>query len=531
MEKEITLDLSDDYGQHIYLLSPEMRKTASFSDEVDNYVSNLKVDSKYLYVLINALGAGEFYSANRKGDYFFDADLKKYHKTFEDGGKCFRHHDNKHAERSYGDILFSYYNPQMHRVELVVAIDRSKTKDLVSDIEQGIFPATSMGVRVDYEQCSICGNKNKRIDDRCEHLRSAMNKILSDGRKVYAENYGPLKFFDISFVFIPADATSSVMAKLASMDSVKKVAKMDKKIEPTVPENPLAMSEANIPVELAKKRLKKETLERLQSEPDATLDNELSTVAALGGILTPEDYQYLFLAKNGYTKLAKNFDEQGIVFDVTEAKEPEYFHEISFSLVNEKIASILKDEIESFALSKPLIVKRAAQNLSKYAELKRSMSITIPESLKNILSQLAVFYLGYKLATSTAQAVNMSPQSSITQNYSNRNSWLLPLLTAGAGAFLNNNSGSENGGFWQNLLITGPSAYSLNEMQRAKLPMPGIVSNVSSHPVLSALIASKIISMGKVAGVSSEVLTKHLSLNDYDKTYNYLTDTCKSLII
>ena len=50
----------------------------------------------------------------------------------------------------------------------------------------------------------------------CEHLQRMLNRILPDGRKVYAINDYP-RFFDISFVFIGADKTAKVMAKLASV--------------------------------------------------------------------------------------------------------------------------------------------------------------------------------------------------------------------------------------------------------------------------------------------------------------------------
>ena len=51
-------------------------------------------------------------------------------------------------------------------------------------------------------------------NDYCQHLRFEINKIYPDGKKVRMMNYHP-KFFDISHVFIGADKTSKVMAKLA----------------------------------------------------------------------------------------------------------------------------------------------------------------------------------------------------------------------------------------------------------------------------------------------------------------------------
>jgi hypothetical protein len=69
--------------------------------------------------------------------------------------------------------------------------------------------------KVPYDVCSICQHKSKTPKDYCDHARTMMNKILPDGRKVFVYNPQP-KFFDISFVFIGADKTAKVMAKLAS---------------------------------------------------------------------------------------------------------------------------------------------------------------------------------------------------------------------------------------------------------------------------------------------------------------------------
>jgi hypothetical protein len=108
----------------------------------------------------------------------------------------------------------------MHRVELVVYLDRALCKqfdayDVIERIERGEFPDVSMGCRVPYDTCTVCEHKSKTRADYCEHAATMMNKILPDGRKVAVRNDTP-KFFDISFVFIGADKTAKVMAKLAS---------------------------------------------------------------------------------------------------------------------------------------------------------------------------------------------------------------------------------------------------------------------------------------------------------------------------
>ena len=184
------------------------------------------------YTLVNALGAGEYFGSNINADHFpWDAlthEGKDYgYLTFLDS-HAFQHHKNKDSARAFGVPVRSFLNNPMKRVELIIRLDREKARQegadgIVSRIDAGEFPDVSMGCRVPYDVCSICGNKAKTRADYCEHMapppeRRHMwgpNKILEDGRRICVINTFP-KFFDISFVFIGADKTAKVMAKLAS---------------------------------------------------------------------------------------------------------------------------------------------------------------------------------------------------------------------------------------------------------------------------------------------------------------------------
>lgn len=90
--------------------------------------------------------------------------------------------------------------------------------------------------RVPYDLCSHCADwsritLNPRVDlaehrrkpirglsattgEYCTHLKNELNKIYPDGRRVMMLNMHP-RFFDLSVVFIGADKTSFVLAKLA----------------------------------------------------------------------------------------------------------------------------------------------------------------------------------------------------------------------------------------------------------------------------------------------------------------------------
>jgi hypothetical protein len=188
---------------------------------------------KFCYVLVNALGAGEFFGANINADYFpwnalaHEGDDYGY-KTFLKA-HAFSHHKNKDPERAFGVPIVSLLNPRMKRVELIIKLDRAKAKlegadGIISRIDAGEFPDVSMGCKVPFDVCSICGNHSKTKDDYCKCMRPdpedrdkmGPNKILQDGRRVCVVNTLP-RFFDISFVFIGADKTAKVMAKLASV--------------------------------------------------------------------------------------------------------------------------------------------------------------------------------------------------------------------------------------------------------------------------------------------------------------------------
>jgi hypothetical protein len=187
---------------------------------------------KYLYVLVNALGAGEYFDSNINADYFpwnslaHEGDDYGY-KTFL-SAHVFTHHANKEKEKAIGVPVLSLLNHPMKRVELVLRLDRAKAEQegqggLLTRIEQGDMPDVSMGCKVPWDICSICGNKAKARDAYCRCMRPppelrgilGPNRILPDGRRIYVINIYP-RFFDISFVFIGADKTAKTMAKLAA---------------------------------------------------------------------------------------------------------------------------------------------------------------------------------------------------------------------------------------------------------------------------------------------------------------------------
>lgn len=186
-----------------------------------DYAAKLKPELGKTYLHILAMGAGEYYGANRNSDNFPEMNLIDCHKTFETApAHIFRNHVNKDPRIAIGRVVFSVYNERMHRVELIAELWNEKAPDIKERIERGDWPKTSMACKTAFDVCSICQNKASTRQEYCEHLVEDLGRIYPDGRKVQALNVAPLKFFDISIVVRPADVTSAVLQKLASANDV-----------------------------------------------------------------------------------------------------------------------------------------------------------------------------------------------------------------------------------------------------------------------------------------------------------------------
>jgi hypothetical protein len=260
---------------------PYFEKVASASllPEVSTYIADLKPKSDSQYVLVNAMGAGEYYGSNINGDRFseaalvhapdrwqgvplHDAALAKGwdygFPTFYDA--CvFPHHRNKDKSKKLGVVELAAWNPHMKRVELITRLDKEDClkhggESIWDKLKSGSYPDVSMGTKVPFDTCSITLDRKRYQEawdsydskrhsspgaailevhkkhpirgvqvtrkEYSEYGRTMMNRILPDGRKVWVDNDFP-RFFDISYVFIGADKIAKAMLKIA--DAGKRV--------------------------------------------------------------------------------------------------------------------------------------------------------------------------------------------------------------------------------------------------------------------------------------------------------------------
>lgn|GEM_PF-1856127 len=197
-----------------------------------DYFKTIKPEPGHTFVYVLALGAWETYGENRNGDGFPEFPymehlsppaisaqdvLPVHYKTFEEFGHNYRHHANKDPEKKVGDVVQAFWNPMMHRVELLVKLINDRAPDLVERIAAGEFPPVSMGTRVKYDVCTICYNRAPTRAQYCTHLKNQMRDVI-DGKKVAALNPSP-KFFDISWVYRGADKTAFLMKKVANISA------------------------------------------------------------------------------------------------------------------------------------------------------------------------------------------------------------------------------------------------------------------------------------------------------------------------
>lgn len=262
MEKLITLSDRFSTGEPTVIVIGQWGANKLFfekcgSEDPYNFLKNITPDPDYNYVLVNALGAYEFYDDNKNGDGFplspynvgkkatcGHAECEKHldgwvsepetlghhYKTFEEHGGIYRHHQNKDKEKSLGQIVHSFLNDKMKRVELLLKINRRKDPDLTGKLDANEYLAVSMGCHVKWDVCTICGHRAPTRAQYCSHARNALRQIdPKTGKKNSVLNPSP-KFFDISFVLRPADPTGFMLKKVAEAYEIRSSAELGEKI-------------------------------------------------------------------------------------------------------------------------------------------------------------------------------------------------------------------------------------------------------------------------------------------------------------
>lgn len=158
----------------------EKTASAQLLPEVLTYIAQLKPRPGSQYVLVGALGAGEYWGSNVNGDHFEEDGLLHLPTNWTNNplvdralGKDwtygfptfyaahpFSHHKNQDPGRAYGVVELACWHHNMRRVELVCRVDQDKCEQfggmaVWDKLRAGQFPDVSMGSRVCYDLSSI----------------------------------------------------------------------------------------------------------------------------------------------------------------------------------------------------------------------------------------------------------------------------------------------------------------------------------------------------------------------------------------
>jgi hypothetical protein len=538
MDKIITYTYGDHDSEVFKLLHPgSLTKTAEYSDTLLDFIKDLMRKDDHSYALVNALSAGEFYGANKNGDYFPEESLKDYHKTFEAMGHVYKHHINKDPQKAMGKVVFSNFNPNMKRVELILELDNSKSCDILEKLESGKLPAVSMGCKVPFDVCSICGNKAKTRKQYCDHLTNEMSDVYSDGRRVCAINTMP-KFFDLSVVTIPADRTAGFLNKVAEHRPSKALAKEAvllgernyntymsknaafeanadiKKKVPAVVEDIIKTKE-DVDRIVGPLAMEKDSVKKLAEYPFKTV---LSTCLGLGILPHRKDFQKLALLDRGLGKEAVELENSGVVFEVTPGTEILDLDGVSLDNFNDDVAKILSTEVTASSVTKEAQVCRALLKLADadewISEVKpgehgylRKIIMGTPDEVKRTSHKNPIAPLGIlaSLYYSYSQLFQDPKSLSGFKKFLFKKPWVLPLLV-GAGtvgtlkaqdfAFkkLEEQQIDKEANYVTSASISIPLSYYFSavaeEKARRGIPIGSKDNFIRKHPGLTAILGT-----------------------------------------
>lgn len=88
---------------------------------------NIHIHDDEVPIHLIGIGATESFGPNRNGDGFKRASCRKYHDTFVKSARFYRSHLNTNPAKSYGRIAGSYFNDEMDRIELLAALNATKS--------------------------------------------------------------------------------------------------------------------------------------------------------------------------------------------------------------------------------------------------------------------------------------------------------------------------------------------------------------------------------------------------------------------
>lgn len=184
-----------------------------------------------------ALGSTEKYGPNRNSDGYGRVFLRDRHPTFEKYARFYRDHKSSDPSVSYGLVKKAHYNDELERVELIVALNRTKeaaernggkVADYEHDLlESGRDLAVSQAVKIAFDVCNACHNKARHRGEYCGPeqcpkyggCRDNLGRVYDDGFHLFVDNPNG-DFYDISNVTRTrgADRTAFATGKVSQAE-------------------------------------------------------------------------------------------------------------------------------------------------------------------------------------------------------------------------------------------------------------------------------------------------------------------------
>lgn len=167
----------------------------------------------YLYTVVRAISA----RVNQNFDGWPSNELREAAHTFV-GKPVFVNHENYDPNEARGVVVAARYieNGRDKYIEVVQEIDAKRFPLLAREIKTGGLDSVSMGAEAGFTICSACGNRAQDMEDMCYHVLFKKGETVNvrnkktgkmEQRLVY-ESCHKLSFFELSYVFDPADETA-----------------------------------------------------------------------------------------------------------------------------------------------------------------------------------------------------------------------------------------------------------------------------------------------------------------------------------
>lgn len=406
-----------------------LKKTAAV---LTKEMSEIRPEPGTSFVHLIALGDAETYSGNRNGDLLPRATNEQCHPTFVKLAKWFHNHKNKPArgDKIYGTVKASAYNPDMHRVELIVGINEKADPESIQKLARGEDLPVSMALQEKYDICSICGHKAPSEREHCSHVKEACTQLTDDGRFIGMINppEADIKFFDISRVGRNADRIAFTLRKVAGVEPVQlstdlakfyglvepvdlvkdsvyakqyamlqKLAKLEKEIEGEIKANPALRTVAdglNAPVS-----------ENLQRVPDDKLPAALGKLASDRVSLSLPDFYRLAMGLRfgevEYDLPAAQACLPGVFAGALKTAEDFLSGVKPYEPLDAPLPVMIKNTLNKVGQQSSLLGDQVRRRVAQ-AALRKSAGVFVPNKLLQPTSEigriLATEYARYKLA-------------------------------------------------------------------------------------------------------------------------------------